>query len=269
MKLSVVMPVGRVDQFLVETLQSVNAQIFREFELILICDSNIYDSLLSLIITNNYSFLYKIIHTRLEGVAFAANLGIAASQSEYIARWDSDDLCTSNRFLCQIKFFESNPEISVIGTRVELIDSKNNIILNHKFKFYQDNKSIRFALKFRQPLLHSSLMFRSEVLFQNKGYMYGHASEDHELFIRIARNSLVRFANLPNVTTFYRRHSSQLSDLTSLHRHFYEIAGFMFSEFLKTGNLFYLIGMFANLPILRKIRYLYRLIVTKVKLVFL
>ena len=43
MILSVVMPVGRVDGFLVETLMSVQAQIFKDFELIVVCDVEIFD----------------------------------------------------------------------------------------------------------------------------------------------------------------------------------------------------------------------------------
>jgi hypothetical protein len=132
------------------------------------------------------------------------------------------------------------------------------LILFQKFKFYDTNESIRNALKYRQPLLHSSLIFRSDVLYRNKGYLYGHTSEDHELFIRIARDKSLRFKNIPDVTTYYRRHSAQLSDLSNQKNHFCEIAGFMFTEFLKTGNPFYIFGMIVNFPPLRRIRYGYR-----------
>ena len=258
MKISVVMPVARIDAFLSETLLSVESQTYKNFELVMVCDSELGKDLIALVQGLSVSFQYKVIHTRLKGVAFAANLGIANSESEYLARWDSDDLCDSNRFQRQIEEFESNKSLGVIGTKVEIIDEFGNVNKFQKFKFYGDDISIRRALKFRQPLLHSSLMFRSNVVFENKGYLYGHTSEDHELFIRIARNSQLEFKNLEYVTTYYRRHSAQLSDISNQKKHFCEISGFMLTEFLMTGNPLYIFGMLVNLPVFRRLRYFYR-----------
>jgi len=258
MILSVVMPVGRVDGFLVETLMSVQAQIFKDFELIVVCDVEIFDDVSDLLKSECYSFHYKIIQTKLRGVAFAANLGVAASSGKFIARWDSDDLCDSNRFSLQIEEFSKNPGLGVVGTRVLIVDEKGEVNKYQKFRYYESNKAIRRALKYRQPLLHSALMFRADIVFRNKGYLYGHTSEDHELFIRIARDQNVIFKNLPNVLTYYRRHSAQLSDVSNQKDHFYEISGFMFSEFLRTLNPLYLIGMGVNFPPLRNLRYRYR-----------
>jgi len=258
MKLSVVMPVGRVDQFLRETLLSIEGQTYRDFELIMVCDTVIRLELEQLMGQVRVTFPYRIINTRLPGVAFAANLGIAVANGEYIARWDSDDLCHPRRFERQIEELSKDLFLAVIGTKVEIINEIGVVSRFQKFKFYENDVSIRRALKYRQPLLHSSLIFRSEVLYSNKGYLYGHTSEDHELFIRIARDISLRFKNIPDITTYYRRHSAQLSDLSNQKKHFHEISGFMFSEFLRTGNLLYIFGIVVNLPFLRRIRYRYR-----------
>lgn len=256
--LSVVMPVARIDDFLSETLLSVESQTFKDFELILVCDSGLIDDLNGLLSQLPLSFEYKIIHTKLKGVAFAANLGIAASDSAYLARWDSDDLCDSNRFHRQISEFESNEALGIVGTKVEIVDEHGEKSKFQKFKLYTSNASIRRALKYRQPFLHSSLMFRSDIVFKNKGYLYGHTSEDHEMFIRIARDPNLQFKNLDDVTTYYRRHSAQLSDVANQKNHFCEIAGFMLTEFLRTGNPLYLVGMSVNFPPFRRLRYSYR-----------
>jgi glycosyltransferase involved in cell wall biosynthesis len=264
MILSVVMPVGRIDDFLVETLVSVQSQIFKDFELVIVCDTEIFNDVSELLKFGGYCFNYKIIHTSLRGVAFAANLGIAAASGKYIARWDSDDLCDPNRFLRQIEEFSIDPRLGVVGTRVLIVDEEGNASQFQKFKYYESNKAIRRAMKYRQPLLHSALMFRADIIFRNKGYLYGHTSEDHELFIRIARDQEIYFKNLPDVLTYYRRHSSQLSHVSNQKNHFYEIAGFMFSEFLRTLNPLYLIGMVVNFPPLRNLRYRYRAVVKSI-----
>jgi len=258
MKLSVVMPIGKIDQFLEETISSVQGQTFRDFELIMICDTSITLELKILIERSAVTFHYQIIDTKLRGVAFAANLGLAAANGEFIARWDSDDLCDSCRFARQIEELSKDSSLAILGTRVEIINERGLASRFQKFRFYEDDASIRRALKYRQPLLHSSLVFRSDVLFRNKGYLYGHTSEDHELFIRIARDNSLRFKNISDIKTYYRRHSAQLSDLSNQNNHFCEISGFMFTEFLKTGNPLYIFGMIVNFPLLRRIRYSYR-----------
>jgi|GEM_PF-2632050 len=260
MKISVVMPVARVDDFLLLTLDSVSQQTFDDFELIVVCSSDIYTDISKIFDTKKFPFPCKIIHTNLRGVAFAANLGISHAQGEFIARWDSDDLCDSNRLGCQLEEFERDESLGVVGSRVVIIDEVGRPNQFQNYKFYPDNKSIRRVLKYRQPLLHSSLMFRSKILFDNKGYLYGHTSEDHELFIRIARNKNIVFKNISDVVTYYRRHSSQLSDVSNQYIHFYEISGFMFTEFLRTWNILYVLGMIVNIPALRRVRYHYRAI---------
>lgn len=258
MMLSVIMPVARLDEFLKLTLISVESQTFRNFELILVCHSSLTNDLEVLLKQLGLGFSYRIIHTKLNGVAFAANLGIAASDSPYLARWDSDDMCDPNRFERQIAEFELDKSLSVIGTRVEIVDENGVPNKFHNFKYYNNNESIRKALKFRQPLLHSSLMFRSEIIFKNKGYLYGHTSEDHEMFIRIARDPSVGFKNLGDVKTFYRRHSAQLSDIAYQKKHFCDISGFMFTEFLMTLNPLYILGMLVSFPPFRRFRHFYR-----------
>lgn len=258
MMLSVVMPIARIDKYLSETLLSVASQTFKDFELIAVCDSNLIDELRLLFEGLSLDFNYKIIHTKLKGVAFAANLGVSESESTYLARWDSDDLCDPHRFERQIAEFDADKSLGVIGTKVVIVDEDGVPRDFQKFKLYRDDKSIRRALKYRQPLLHSSLMFRSEILFKNKGYLYGHTSEDHEMFIRIARDPDVGFKNLDDVKTYYRRHSAQLSDIGNQKRHFCEISGFMFTEFLMTLNPLYIVGMLVNFPPFRRLRYRYR-----------
>ncbi len=260
MKISVVMPVGRVDKFLMPTLTSVSQQTYRNFELILVCSADIHDELQELISQRNFDFSIKIFATRLRGVAFAANIGISKAAGDLIARWDSDDLCDANRFERQVEAFKRDQQLAVIGTRVILIDEDNAHAQFHHFKYFAEDSEIRRALKYRQPLLHSSLMFRTKTIFDCKGYLYGHTSEDHEMFIRIARDKSIKFKNLSDVTTYYRRHSAQLSDISNQYNQFYEISGFMFTEFLRTFNFLYIVGMFVNIPIIRRIRHKLRAI---------
>jgi len=258
MKITIVMPLKSLNPFLLDTLDSISKQSYKSFILLIICPTSEYLEIIRFFSNLSLSFPYEIIHTALNGIAFAANLGIAHSDSEFIARWDSDDLSDSHRFQRQIEEFMADPNLAIVGTRVVIINENGEPNQFHKFKFYRSSKNIRKALKYRQPLLHSSLMFRRDILLINKGYLYGNTSEDHELFIRIARNDAVTFKNIDDVITYYRRHPDQLSDINNIKFQFYEVSGFLFTEFLRSCNPLYIVGIIANIPLIRKSRHFYR-----------
>jgi len=264
MKLAVIMPVNRIDSYLLDSLESLKNQTFKEFDLIIVCSSDIVERLSAIMLKVCDKLTYKIVSTRLNGLAFALNLGISEVEATYIARWDSDDLCEPNRFKRQIEELDKNDNLAIIGTRVKIIGPNGDEDRFRFIKFYSDNKAIRRALKYRHPLVHPSLMFRASVIFQNSGYLYGHTSEDHELFIRIARDPEVEFMNITDVVTYYRKHPAQLSDIKNIKKNFCEISGFMFTEFLYTGNPLYILGMLVNLPLFRRGRHTYRKILSSI-----
>lgn len=255
---SIIMPLARVDDFFYKTLKSVFEQTYDNYELIIVCPKDIESPALEAVTAIGLEKKSLIFSTALGSVAFAANLGISVSSGKYIARWDSDDLCEKDRIAAQVEYLDNNLDVAVLGTKAVIIDENDNTVVNHKFRFFEHDRDIRRALKYRQPLLHSSLMFRKEVIFDAEGYLYGHTSEDHEMFIRIARNTKVKFYNLPNVITSYRRYSNQLSDFSKRKIAFAEISGFLFCEFLLTKDFTYILGMIANHPSLRSFRRFWR-----------
>jgi glycosyltransferase involved in cell wall biosynthesis len=257
-EVSIIMPLARVDDFFLKTLKSVFGQTYNNYELIIVCPKEIESLAHDAVTAIGLEKKTLIISTALSGVAFASNLCIAASSGKYIARWDSDDLCEKSRLEAQVDYLNKNPEVVVLGTRAVIIDENDQPVSNHHFKFFERDRDIRRALKYRQPLLHSSLMFRREVLFNVKGYLFGHTSEDHEMFIRIARDKKIKFYNLPNVITSYRRYPNQLSDFSRRKIAFAEISSFLFCEFILTKDLTYILGMIANHHFSRSFRRFWR-----------
>lgn len=255
--LSVLLPISGVDQFLPAAIESLKSQTFKDYICHLLTPKMTKGEAqeLNALISNDSRF---IVHQlELDGIAFALNYGLNLSNSKYIARIDGDDISHSFRFEKQIQFLEQNQEYAAVGCRVELIDEKG-VRLSQKFKFYENNFEIKRALKYRMPLCHPAIIFRSEVLYLNKGYMYGNTAEDHELFLRIARNDKHLFKNLPDLLFSYRRHDNQLTNAKHARKAYCNIAGFMFTEFMLSHNPMYLVGAFANHHVLRKIRLKFR-----------
>jgi glycosyltransferase involved in cell wall biosynthesis len=259
--ITVITPVGSIDEFLIKTLHSIESQTYKKFLVLFVTRSSLHHDLVKFLIQIKFNCEYKVISTKLDGIAFAANLAIAEVDTPYIARWDADDLCEANRFQFQIDEMNANPSLAIIGTKVILIDESDSEIKLQKFKFYGSNEAIRSSLKYRCSLLHSSLLMRADVILKNKGYLYGNHSEDHELFLRVARDKTIQFKNLGNVLTYYRRHAGQLSDKSSSKDRadsFYDVSGFLFTEFLRSGHPYYLFGMLVIMPVSRRLRHYYR-----------
>lgn len=254
-RVTVVMAVNRIDGYFGPAVQSVLQQTFPHFELLIMVDAACREQYQQIARMTGHDSRVRVIEApSLGGLAFALNLGIAQAQGEYIARMDGDDLSHPQRLEEQVRFLEAHPEVTVLGCRVQLIDARSEKV-NRRYPFFSSDREIRRVLPFRNPLPHPALMFRRSALFAVGGYKHGHSSEDHEMFIRMARDKTIRFHNLDQCLFDYRRHDAQGTRLGPRTRIcFVEISGFLFSEFLRTHSPKYLFGMLIIHPGVRAAR---------------
>ena len=108
MKLSVIVPVYNVAAWLPETVDSVLAQSFRDFELILV-DDGATDG--SGEICDSYAAKDSrvvVIHQKNAGVSAARNTGVAAARGEYIGFTDSDDIIEADMYAVMISLAEKH-----------------------------------------------------------------------------------------------------------------------------------------------------------------
>ena len=167
---------------------------------------------------------------------------------------DGDDLSRPERFGLQVEYLDKNPDVGVVGCRVQLIDQDSRNI-PRAFRYFQTNEQIRKVLPYRNPLPNPGLMLRLSAVLAVQGYRYGHSgAEDYEMFIRMARNPKLKFHNLDRVLLDYRRHGSQLTNPSRMKWQFADISGFLFTEFLLTHSPKYIYGMFILHPWIRRLR---------------
>lgn len=110
---SVIMPVHNGGRYLRAALESVFAQTYRPFEVIVVDDGSIDDSG---IIAQSFP-LVRYIDQANQGVATARNNGLKAAQGEFFAFLDQDDLWTPEKLKLQIGYFLSNPEVGYTLTQ--------------------------------------------------------------------------------------------------------------------------------------------------------
>jgi glycosyltransferase involved in cell wall biosynthesis len=135
------------------------------------------------------------------------NLGLGISTARYVARMDSDDICLPSRFEEQWSFLEANPNCAVLGTGADIID-ENGCLVGQRPGLSQGQTRAR--LRWRNALIHSSVMMRRETVVSLGGYSPdAERAEDYELWLRVAAN--YHLESLARVLMFYRVHGGQVT----------------------------------------------------------
>ncbi len=115
---SVIVPFFNEETFIREAIESVFAQTYEDWELLLIDDGSNDDSTrIALRHAEEYPtkvrYLEHADHQN-RGMSASRNLGIRHAKGEYIAMLDADDIWLSNKIEQQVAILESHPEVSMI-----------------------------------------------------------------------------------------------------------------------------------------------------------
>lgn len=130
--LSVVLPVFNAGLYLEQAIESVLQQTFTDFELLLVYDDSLDNSLE---IIQKYleidSRVRLVTNTGGKGLAAALNFGISQARANLIARFDADDICYPNRFEKQLSFLRGNPEVKLVGSYFEAFGACEPTVIKH------------------------------------------------------------------------------------------------------------------------------------------
>ncbi|MEM6744426.1 MAG: glycosyltransferase family 2 protein, partial [Pseudomonadota bacterium] len=127
-KVSIILPVYNSEKFLHECLESIVGQDFDSFEVLAHDDGSEDKSLGILKEFSRFDERFKISSSKNNGIVKTLNYLISASNSPYLARIDSDDICISSRIRKQYDFLERNKSIGLVGSYVECIDENGRTI---------------------------------------------------------------------------------------------------------------------------------------------
>lgn len=208
--ISVIMPVFNGEKHMSAAIQSVLSQSFSDFELLIVDDGST-DHTKEIALSFNDRRIKFIQNSSNKGIVYSRNLAIQNSKGRFIANLDSDDIALSTRFEKQFLFFEKNPEYSVIGTNVQLIDDDSKITGSIDYTSF--NHPIKENLFFYNCFAQSSTMIRKECLKKfDEIYQAQHPlAEDYDLWVRLSEN--IKMINLPDFLTQYRISLSGISRL--------------------------------------------------------
>jgi glycosyltransferase involved in cell wall biosynthesis len=214
-KVSVVIPLYNARDVIAETIESVLAQTWTDYEIIVVDDGS-QDGSGELV--QAFGDRIRYIRQQNTGVAGARNRGIEESHGEYIALLDHDDLWHPTKLEKQVRMLDQNPEIGMVLTDVQHIDKRGNPkgILGHGY-----SPTERFAELFVQGYVPtpSSAMIRRSVFLTIGGFdevFHSAGLDDHELWPRIAAR--YRLANIPEPLTCHRNFTVKPPRIALEHR---------------------------------------------------
>ena len=209
MKVAVIMPVYNADRFLRECLDSILAQTFRDFVLI-VCDDGSRDGSSQILAEYAARDSRMLVLTNREnlGIPLTRNrlLSAVPPECEYLAIMDSDDVCMPDRLERQVKFLSDHPDLCGVGSSLEIIDEDSRTT---GFRCYPVSpEEIRLAMPDRNVISQSSLMLRRAAFEEVGGYRPGLVCcSDYECWLRMLEKH--DFANLPDPVLKYRMSPSQ------------------------------------------------------------
>lgn len=214
-RFSVIISLYNKENHIGETLNSVLAQTFQDFEIIVLNDGSTDTSETIVMSTNDHRVRYFSQENK--GASAGRNAAISKANGQYIALLDADDLWLPNYLETIHQLILSYPEESVFATAVTLETSSNAIPSVYSIKNIKD-KEIYLVNYFESSYINTVLTSSSSVLHYSVFKKIGtydtsiKSGQDTDLWIRIGTHYKVVFINDALVT--YRYEKQSLSNMT-------------------------------------------------------
>ena len=183
-RVSVLMGIYNCEEYLQQALDSLYAQTYRDFKIIL-CDDGSADNTYEIATQNAaaHSNIVLIRNQRNMGLNHTLNRCLELADTEYCARMDGDDISLPTRFEEEVKFLDEHPEYAIVSTPMIYFDEEGDFRVGkgrgevHKMDFIHGS-----------PICHAPCMIRTEVLKQVGGYAVDPRLlrvEDYDLWFRL------------------------------------------------------------------------------------
>lgn len=184
-KISVIMGIYNCADTLVEALDSLMAQTYQDFEIVMCDDASTDDTYK---VAEEYGRKYPgrtvlIKNEKNSRLAYSLNRCLKEAHGEYIARMDGDDKCLPDRFEKQVKYLDEHPDCDVVGTYMQHFTEEAGLGDIVKSVEFPD----KYTIKEHIPFNHATIMMRKSVYDALGGYTVSPLtmrSQDREMWFR-------------------------------------------------------------------------------------
>lgn len=208
------LPAYKADRYLEETLDSVRAQRFADWELILVEDGS-HDRAEEIVqafakkVSQPVRFLR---HEKNQGLPATRNTGIALADTEWIVLLDSDDLWTPDHLTDLLECARLNPAAHLVHSGSVLFDSDTGRELEIRAPSPEVTQGYPLSLFLGHYVIQPSSVMLKKSLWKKVGgfdpaFRY---VEDREMWMRCARAGAI-FTYTGKNTCRYRKHATALT----------------------------------------------------------
>jgi glycosyltransferase involved in cell wall biosynthesis len=210
-RVTVVIPTYNRKEYLAEAIDSVLAQTYTDYEILVVDDGST---------DGTREFLEEryrerpVLYLRQEnrGSSAARNTGIRNARGELLAFLDSDDLWLPGKLGLQVPLFDKNPSVGLVFCGSAGIGARGEIVEERRPTDDFRGNAVR-AMLYRNMTPTPTVVFRRN-LVPRVGYMREELTfgEDWNYWLRIAARCAIDFA--PEILVHFRYLPGSLSKLT-------------------------------------------------------
>jgi glycosyltransferase involved in cell wall biosynthesis len=206
-KVSVIIPVYNREKYVGEAIDSILAQSFPDFEVLLVDDGST-DNSVELMRSYTDPRVRLVRNERNLGIPKTRNRGVQLARGDYIAILDSDDTASPDRLAKQVAFLDRHHDCVLVGSWAALMDEKGQALKRGKRRYVSPGE-VKSHLLFHCWLPHSSVMARAATL-RAYGYREQYVvCSDFDLFVRLARK--YKLGHLPEPLVRQRVHVGRIT----------------------------------------------------------
>ena len=223
--ISVLLPFRNAAPYLRESLDSIAAQSFQDYQVIMVNDSTTDSSQRTAAAYAERDSRFSLVDNSGRGLVDALNTGLHSAEGTWIARMDADDLAHEDRLKEQLKLAEQCGTETVVTCMVRSFPREE---VTEGFRRYEEwlnglvtPKDIRHNIFVESPVPHPSAFFHRESILARGGYMERELPEDYELWLRLWSMGF-SFARVPRILLFWREHRNRFSRVSPA----YSLTGF-------------------------------------------
>ena len=213
LKFSVIMSIYKTDnpEYLQVALDSIIHQTLVPNEIVLIADGPVPQELIDVVDNTKTRFadLHAYYQDKNRGLGGALRIAVENAQYDYLARMDSDDISLPDRFEKQMRCFEEDHELAVVGGMItEFVDSPEHVVSKRILPL--DDRGIKRFMQSRCGVNHVTVIMKKSELLRAGNYQQDFKQEDYFLWVRMIEAGC-KFRNIPDIVVNVRSGRDQFA----------------------------------------------------------
>lgn len=210
---SVVIPLYNKEAYILSTVESVLAQNFLDFELLIVDDGSVDGSLLALEGIDDCRV--RIILQSNQGVGAARNRGMFEAKYDWIAFIDADDLWSAGHLSELHALTKLSSSLGMVSTRTLKVAKDLTLSVAEEIKSGNPRLIDYFVVASKQPeiITSSSVAINKKAFDSLGGFSDKGSGEDLEYWVKVALSYSVAISD--KVTSYYRLGTGGIMDTQS------------------------------------------------------